>query len=110
GLEGRLQILKIHTSKMPLGDDVDLQQLAERTQGYTGADLEDLTRRAGLNALRSDLGADVVPMRYFEAALKETRASVTPEMEREYELLQDGLKRESPQGRRIGFQVATEAM
>src|SRR5690606_13292798 len=42
GVEGRLQILKIHTSGMPLDDDVDLQRLADATRGYTGADLEDL--------------------------------------------------------------------
>src|SRR5918994_6810234 len=78
--EGRIHILKIHTSKMPLGDDVNLDELADRTQGYTGADLEDLVRRAGLQALRENVGASTVPMRLFEAALKETHASVTPEM------------------------------
>jgi transitional endoplasmic reticulum ATPase len=104
---GRLQILKIHAADMPIGDDVDLERLAEATRGYTGADLEDLVRRAGLQALRADMQATVVPMRFFEEGLKETRASVTPEMEREYEELAESLKRESPRGRSIGFQVAT---
>ncbi|MBW3627807.1 MAG: CDC48 family AAA ATPase [Gemmatimonadetes bacterium] len=103
---GRLQILNIHASEMPLGEDVDLQRLADSTRGYTGADLEDLVRRAGLQALRADLNASVVPMRFFEESLRETRASVTPEMEREYEELAESLKRESPRGRAIGFQVA----
>jgi transitional endoplasmic reticulum ATPase len=103
--EGRLQILRIHTSGMPLAEDVQLELLADRTHGYTGADLEDLTRRAGLNALRENMEAKIVSMRFFEAALKETRASVTPEMEREYEQIAEELKRESPQGRRIGFQT-----
>jgi transitional endoplasmic reticulum ATPase len=108
-LEGRHQILKIHTSDMPLDADVDLRSLAERTQGYTGADLEDLTRRAGLNALRQDLAAASVSAAFFEAALKETRASVTPDMEREYEEIADQLKLEGPRGRRaIGFQSASE--
>jgi transitional endoplasmic reticulum ATPase len=102
-LEGRLQILKIHTQSMPLASDVDLNQLAERTHGYTGADLEDLTRRAGLNALRENLEATDVTMRLFEDALRETRPSVTPEMEREYEELADQLKRESPRSGKIGF-------
>jgi transitional endoplasmic reticulum ATPase len=106
--EGRLQILRIHVEDMPLGDDVELEQLVERTHGYTGADLEDLVRRAGLEALRSDLQANRVPMSCFEQALKETRASVTPEMEREYEEIADQLKRESPRGRSIGFQAALE--
>jgi transitional endoplasmic reticulum ATPase len=101
--EGRLRILRIHTGEMPLAEDVDLETLADRTHGYTGADLEDLVRRAGLQAIREDLETAEVPMRLFESALKETRASVTPEMEREYEELQEQLKRESPRGRQIGF-------
>ena len=103
---GRRTILGIHTRSMPLGDDVDLDALADRTHGYTGADLEDLVRRAGLQALREDLKVAQVPMRFFEAALRETRASVTPEMEREYEQLAEELKRESPRGKRIGFALA----
>lgn len=105
--EGRLHILKIHTEKMPLGGDVNLEAIADRTNGYTGADLEDLTRRAGLQALREDINTNSIPMRFFEEALKETRASVTEEMEREYRELAETLKSESPRGRnkRIGFAV-----
>src|SRR5688572_20950280 len=105
--DGRLHILKIHTSKMPLGADVDLESIADRTNGYTGADLEDLTRRAGLQALRENINTPEIPMRLFEAALKETRASVTEEMEREYRELAETLKSESPRGNRkqIGFAV-----
>jgi transitional endoplasmic reticulum ATPase len=107
---GRLHILRIHTSEMPLGADVDLQPLAAQTQGYTGADLEDLVRRAGLLALRENLDADSVPMRLFEAALQETRASVTADMEREYEEIAASLKREGPRGqRRIGFTLEAQA-
>ncbi|MGQ0816228.1 MAG: CDC48 family AAA ATPase [Gemmatimonadota bacterium] len=104
--EGRLLILKIHTSKMPLGSDVSLEALADQTNGYTGADLEDLTRRAGMQGLREDINTTSIPMRMFEAALKETRASVTEEMEHEYRELAETLKSESPRGRkRIGFSV-----
>jgi transitional endoplasmic reticulum ATPase len=107
--EARLQILKIHTEKVPVGEDVDLQKLADSTRGYTGADLEDLVRRAGLQALREDLDASVVPMRFFDDALKESRASVTPEMEKEYEEIAKMLKSESPFGSRtIGFQAAID--
>jgi transitional endoplasmic reticulum ATPase len=105
--EGRAHILRIHTSAMPLGDDVDLESLADRTNGYTGADLEDLVRRAGMQALRADLQADVVPMHFFDEAITQTRASVTEEMEREYRELARTLKSESPRGpKRIGFSVA----
>ncbi len=106
--DARLRILRIHTEEMPLASDVNLEALVDRTNGYTGADLEDLVRRAGLQALREDLEIREVPMRFFEAALKETRASVTPEMEREYEEIQEKLKHEGPGGRRIGFTFGTE--
>jgi transitional endoplasmic reticulum ATPase len=103
--EGRLHILRIHTRNMPLGEDVDLESIAGRTNGYTGADLEDIVRRAGLQALRESLDTERVDMRFFEDALKETRASVTPEMDREYRDLVRTLKQESPGGGRIGFAV-----
>ena len=80
---------------MPLSPDVDLDALAERTERFTGADLEDLVRRAGLFALRSSIEAKQVTMAEFERALDETRASVTPEMEREYEQIQENLKQDA---------------
>ncbi|HEX2095094.1 MAG TPA: CDC48 family AAA ATPase [Longimicrobiaceae bacterium] len=107
--KARLHILRIHTAKMPLAGDVDLETLSDRTHGYTGADLEDLVRRAGLTALRQDLEVAEVPMSAFEIGLRESRASVTPEMEREYEELMETLKHESPRGpKRIGFTVGPE--
>ena len=89
---GRRRILAIHTSKMPLAKDVDLEALARRTDRFTGADLEDLTRRAGLTALRRGLDSAEVTMADFEAAMVETRASVTEEMLADYERIKDTLK------------------
>src|SRR5919112_3128281 len=101
---GRRRILAIHTRNMPLADDVDLEKIAQRTDRFTGADLEDLVRRAGLTALRRGLDAGKVTMEDFEAALGETRASVTPEMLEEYDRIQETLKSEAtrPMGG-IGF-------
>ena len=89
---GRRRILAIHTRNMPIADDVDLEKIAQRTDRFTGADLEDLVRRAGLTALRRGLDAAKVTMEDFETALNETRASVTPEMLEEYSRIQDTLK------------------
>jgi transitional endoplasmic reticulum ATPase len=101
---GRRRILAIHTRNMPLADDVDLEKMAQRTDRFTGADLEDLVRRAGLTALRRGLDAAKVTMDDFEVALGETRASVTPEMLEEYDRIQETLKSEAtrPMGG-IGF-------
>jgi transitional endoplasmic reticulum ATPase len=100
---GRRRILAIHTKSMPLADDVDLDAVAERTARFTGADLEDLTRRAGLLALRESLDAAQVRQAHFEQAARETRPSVTPEMERDYEEMLRTLKQEGPQRQPIGF-------
>ncbi|GAA4032152.1 CDC48 family AAA ATPase [Sphingomonas rosea] len=102
---GRRRILAIHAKSMPLAKDVDLETLARRTERFTGADLEDLTRRAGLTALRRDLHGGEVTMADFELALTDTRASVTPEMLAEYERIQDTLKSDAvrPDRGGIGF-------
>jgi transitional endoplasmic reticulum ATPase len=89
---GRRRILAIHTEGMPLADDVDLEKIAQRTDRFTGADLEDLVRRAGLTALRRGLDTGKVTMADFEVAIGETRASVTPEMLDEYSRIQETLK------------------
>ncbi|MET0269471.1 MAG: CDC48 family AAA ATPase [Sphingomonas sp.] len=100
---GRRRILGIHTDGMPLAGDVDLDSLAARTDRFTGADLEDLVRRAGLFALRESIDAGIVTAAHFTSALAETRASVTPEIEREYEQMAARLKQDSLALDPIGF-------
>ncbi len=100
---GRRHILGIHTKGMPLAGDVDLDALAARTPRFTGADLEDLVRRAGLLALRARIDAVTVTMAEFERALVETRASVTPEMESDYARIQESLMQEARSVSGIGF-------
>jgi transitional endoplasmic reticulum ATPase len=100
---GRQHILKIHTKAMPLAKDVDLDVLAGKTDKFTGADLEDLCRRAGLAALRESLEVKKVTMAHFELGLKDTRASVTPEMEKEYAAIQGTLKTDAFKPSTMGF-------
>ncbi|MEN4007051.1 MAG: CDC48 family AAA ATPase [Methanobacterium sp.] len=52
---GRLEILQIHTRGMPLDDNVDLDELAEITHGFVGADMEALAKEAAMHALRKIL-------------------------------------------------------
>ncbi|WP_296219925.1 AAA family ATPase, partial [uncultured Sphingomonas sp.] len=100
---GRRRILGIQTAKMPLAHDVDLDVVARRTERFTGADLGDVVRRAGLIALRRSLGAREVYMGDFEAALGESRASVTDEMERDYQQIASRLKQDAASIQPIGF-------
>ena len=53
--EARAAILKVHVRKVPLANDVDLEQLAARTIGFSGADLKNLVNEAALTAARENL-------------------------------------------------------
>jgi len=106
---GREHILKIHTAQMPLAGDVDLAALAGKTVRYTGADLEDVVRRAGLNAIRRASGdPENVTAADFDEALADSRPTVTPQMEEEYAKMKGELKRKAMEVRPIGF--LTEGM
>jgi cell division protease FtsH len=65
-VRGREGILQVHTKKVPLGTDVNLEILARGTPGFVGADLENLVNEAALLAARQD--KDVVGMIDFEMA------------------------------------------
>ena len=78
--KGRLEILQIHTRTVPLGDDVDLIDIAKRTNGYTGADLAALVREAAMGALREDLQNGIVKKKHFDIALSKVKPSVTQYM------------------------------
>ena len=53
-MKGREEILRVHTRKKPLADDVDLKEIARETTGFTGADLENLMNESALLAARKD--------------------------------------------------------
>ena len=84
--ESRIQIFKIHTSKKPLAEDVDIVSLANQTEGYTGADIAALASAAVMLALREHVAkykdpkqADLakaelkIHMKHFEEAMKKIR-------------------------------------
>jgi cell division protease FtsH len=82
---GRVAILKVHTRRVPLGADVDLEQLASATPGMTGADLANLVNEAALLAARR--AQEVVRQRDLTDALEKVqlgtaRNVVIPEEER----------------------------
>ena len=93
--DGRHEILMIHTRGMPLADDVDLDWLADRTHGYSGADLSALTKEAAMAALRRvlpdvDLEAEEIPREVlnkisvtkddFKSALRDMQPSTMREV------------------------------
>jgi transitional endoplasmic reticulum ATPase len=83
--DGRREILEVHTRRMPLADDVDVDRLAQRTHGFVGADVDAFATEAGMAALRRyrDGGREgdmEIHREDFEVAL----AAVEPSAMREY--------------------------
>jgi len=91
---GRKEIFQVHTRGMPLTDDIDLEEFAEATHGYVGADIEQLAKEAAMNALRRirpkiDLEADEIDAEILEeltvreSDFKEAMKGITPSGMRE---------------------------
>ena len=74
----RLKIFNIHTKKMPLDKDVDLENLAQLTENYTGAEIENLCREAGMNAIRHE--RDVVEQLTSHDSLQEVKPAIPKEV------------------------------
>jgi len=81
----RVEILQVHLRSTPLGSDVSLEQLADVTAGYTGADLAAVCREAGLAALEESLEATCVEARHYLHALRMVSPSVPPETDAFYQ-------------------------
>ena len=91
--DSRIQIMKIHTRKKPLAEDVTIEQLADHTDGYTGADIASLSSAAVMLALREYVSKYPDPkesdkhlqelrihMHHFEEAMKKIRPLSTQEL------------------------------
>jgi transitional endoplasmic reticulum ATPase len=89
--KSRTEIFKIHTKRMPL-KGVDLKKLVEKTDGYSGADIEAICREAGIAALRENIECKYVEPKHFTDALTRVKPSITPELLKFYEKLEEQLK------------------
>jgi transitional endoplasmic reticulum ATPase len=72
----RAAIFSVHTRAIQLAQDVDLQELAQCSAGFSGADIASVCQAAALMALDNDHDAEVVPMRYFSAAIEDTVTAI----------------------------------
>ena len=87
--KGRYEIIKILTTKMPLANDVKLQEIAVSTQNYTGADLASLCREAAVNAMQNN--SDKITSSNFVAGLKKIRPSITKDVNQWYDTLKESM-------------------
>ena len=88
----RLEIFRIHTKDMPL-KGIDLKDLAKRTEGFSGADIEALAREAGMDALREDMDAKEIKPKHFEEAFKNIMPSITPNLQKHYTSFEERRKK-----------------
>ena len=83
-VDARREILKIKTRKMPLGSDVDLEELATQTDGYSGAEIVNICDEAAYHAMRESFDIQSVDKRHFDDALKAAVKQITEEMKWRY--------------------------
>ncbi|MFX1536632.1 MAG: CDC48 family AAA ATPase [Promethearchaeota archaeon] len=98
--ESREKILKIHTSGMKLGTDVNLSQLASDLEGYVGADIAAICREAVMIALREDLNTDLIELRHFHEAKNAIHPSINERIIKEFMELERKLLGKSEIGRK----------
>ncbi|MEE1117398.1 CDC48 family AAA ATPase [Methanosphaera sp.] len=78
--KSREAIFKVHTKDMPLAEDVDIKELAEKTEGFVGADIEAVCREAVMLTLREDIESEEVYMSEFEKAMKKVKPTKEKEL------------------------------
>jgi len=85
-LKAREQILKVHTQNVPLAKGISLKKLAEKTEGFSGADLDGLVREAALFALKENkMKKTTVKQEHFDKVLGKMGPSVTKQIQKNYE-------------------------
>ncbi|MDH3657541.1 MAG: CDC48 family AAA ATPase [Nitrosopumilus sp.] len=92
--KGRLETIKILTKKMPLANDVKLQEIAVATQNYTGADLAALCREAAVLAMRNN--ASKISSQDFANSLKQVSPSITKEIDQWYNTIRQSISNVVP--------------
>jgi len=117
--ESRISIFKANLRKSPIADDVDMGQLADVTDGFSGADITEICQRAAKNAIRDSITAQIerkkrveageltqeeadalpdpvpcITAAHFEASMSKARRSVSPEMIEQYDKFSEKSKQQ----------------
>ena len=89
---GRRDILKIHSSNMPLSSTVSLERVASDCKGYSGADLQSVCRTAAIEAMRRNSDAPVVTQEDFATAISQVKPMISTDIENWFSGLEKKLK------------------
>ncbi|XP_031627030.1 ATPase family protein 2 homolog [Contarinia nasturtii] len=89
----RREIFRIKLSKMPLNDDVNIDSLVQRTDGYSGAEIQAICQEAAMYALEDDLNVKTIAWKYFDKAITNVKPRTSSELLKLYDdYLNESLK------------------
>ncbi|TXT59795.1 MAG: Cell division cycle protein [Promethearchaeota archaeon] len=84
--ESRIKILEVHTQSMPLAPEISLKKIAQQTDGFSGADLENLCREAGMEAIREKMAElETIELKHFEKAMTKIKSTLPQSIVDRYE-------------------------
>lgn len=73
----REEIFRIHLKKMPIADDIDIKNLAEMTENYSGAEVSAICQEAAMFAMQEDISIDQIQQRHFQKSLEVVKPRIT---------------------------------
>ena len=79
-LDTRRKVLTVHTRNKPLSAEVDLETVALRTEGYSGAEIAAVCNEAALAALEENVAASEVNQKHFETALNSLKPRISKDL------------------------------
>ena len=136
--ESRISIFRANLRKSPVADDVDMEELADVTEGFSGADITEICQRAAKNAIRDSITAEIerqkrveageltqeeadelpdpvpyITRSHFEASMSKARRSVSPETIRQYDEFTSKTKQQwstsTEEGKSAGYDIDAAA-
>lgn len=84
-LQTRKKIFEVHTKRVPLAKEINIDKLVEQTEGYSGADIEGIVREAAMFALRENKQAKTVELKHFKSAMEEIKPSLEDRILKNYD-------------------------
>jgi len=87
-LDTRMKVLAVHTRKIPISKDLDLETIARRTEGYSGAEIAAVCNEAALSALEENVNIDEVTEKHFQIALNNLKPRISKDLFKIYDKFQ----------------------
>merc|ERR1719348_1182099 len=87
-LDTRMKVIAVHTRKIPISKDLNLEMIARRTEGYSGAEIAAVCNEAALSALEENVNIDEVTGKHFQIALNNLKPRISKDLFKIYDKFQ----------------------